>query len=129
MFAVWHCSSLDLLDLTDEEARVLLLSIDPLASLAETQEQLHQRLLDLTPVDDADLRAAWQAAAEKAAAAPLSPWGRGAGGEGLDSSGVKDIEIIREQFYVILECRDEKHQVELLKRFAAEGFKCKAALA
>jgi len=39
------------------------------------------------------------------------------------------IETIREQFYVILECRDEKHQVELLKRFAAEGFKCKAALA
>jgi hypothetical protein len=33
---------------------VLLLSIDPLASLAETQEQLHQRLLDLTPVDAAD---------------------------------------------------------------------------
>jgi hypothetical protein len=30
---------------------------------------------------------------------------------------------------VILECRDEKHQVEMLKRFAAEGFKCKAALA
>jgi hypothetical protein len=40
-----------------------------------------------------------------------------------------DIQTIREQFYVILECRDEQHQVELLKRFAAEGFKCKAALA
>src|SRR3989442_7444728 len=50
----------EVLDLTDEEARVLLLSIDPLASLAETQDQLHQRLLDLTPVDHADLRAAWQ---------------------------------------------------------------------
>jgi hypothetical protein len=119
----------EVLDLTDEEARVLLLSIDPLASLAETQEQLHQRLLDLTPVDDADLRAAWQAAAEKAANAPLSPYGRGTGGEGLDGTGDKGIETIREQFYVILECRDEKHQEELLKRFAAEGFKCKAALA
>jgi hypothetical protein len=29
---------------------------------------------------------------------------------------------------VILECRDENHQVEMLKRFAAEGFKCEAAL-
>jgi hypothetical protein len=33
-----------------------------------------------------------------------------------------------DHFYVILECRDEQHQVELLKRFAAEGLKCKAAL-
>jgi hypothetical protein len=99
---------------------VLLLSIDPLASLAETQEQLHQRLLDLTPLHDADLRAAWQAAAEKAAAAPPS----------TDSSPLAPSSSpLIEQFYVILECRDEKHQVEMLKRFAAEGFKCKAALA
>ena len=30
-------------------------------------------------------------------------------------------QAIREQFYVILKCRDEQHQVELLERFAAEG--------
>jgi hypothetical protein len=126
----------EVLDLNDEEARVLLLSIDPLASLAETQEQIHQRLLDVTPVDDAELKAAWEAAAEKAARAPLAPWGRRADGEGESGSPLSPFgrgaggegQTLVDQFYVILECRDEAHQVELLKRFTAEGFKCKAAL-
>src|SRR5579864_6010717 len=33
----------EVLDVSEEEARTLLLSIDPLAALAETQEQLHER--------------------------------------------------------------------------------------
>src|SRR5438309_11138332 len=36
----------EVLDVTDEEARTLLLSIDPLAALAETQEQLRDRPMD-----------------------------------------------------------------------------------
>ena len=52
----------EVLDVTDDEARALLLSIDPLAALAETQEQLHDRLLELTPTDSEDLRAASRAA-------------------------------------------------------------------
>src|ERR1700730_1205163 len=40
----------EVLDVNDDEARALLLSIDPLAALAETQTQLHARLLELTPV-------------------------------------------------------------------------------
>ncbi len=39
----------EILNVTDAEARALLLSIDPLAALAETQEQVHRRLLELTP--------------------------------------------------------------------------------
>src|SRR5206468_5211398 len=51
----------EILDVTDEEARTLLLSIDPLAALAQTQEQLHQRLLELTPAVPPELEAAWRA--------------------------------------------------------------------
>src|SRR5215470_14688883 len=51
---------LKLLDGTDAEARTLLLSLDPLAALAETQTQLHQRLLELTPTDSDSLALAWQ---------------------------------------------------------------------
>jgi hypothetical protein len=36
------------LDVSDEEARALLLSIDPLAELAVNQEQLQSRLMELT---------------------------------------------------------------------------------
>jgi hypothetical protein len=38
----------EILDVTDDEARMLLLSIDPLAALAQTQEQIHHRLLDMS---------------------------------------------------------------------------------
>jgi hypothetical protein len=47
----------EVLDVNDEEARQLLLTIDPLASLAEQQEQLRQRLLEITPVDSVELQA------------------------------------------------------------------------
>jgi hypothetical protein len=41
-----------ILDVNDDEARALLLSIDPvarLAALGQTQQQLHDRLLELAP--------------------------------------------------------------------------------
>src|SRR5215831_4100838 len=56
----------EILDVSDEEAKVLLLSIDPLAALAQTQEQFHQRLLELAPPVPEDLQAAWREAAEAA---------------------------------------------------------------
>src|SRR2546425_4597963 len=39
----------EILDVNEEEARTLLLSIDPLAALAETQEALHDRLMEVAP--------------------------------------------------------------------------------
>ena len=62
----------EVLDLNEDEARVLLLSIDPLAALAETQTQLRHRLLELTASAPAELQAAWQAA-EACLAAPEAP--------------------------------------------------------
>src|SRR5215469_336474 len=53
----------EVLDVSDEEARTLLLSIDPLAALAEDQEQLRQRLTELAPPVPPELAEAWQAAA------------------------------------------------------------------
>ena len=53
-----------MLDVNDEEARQLLLTIDPLVSLACEQEQIRQRLLEITPVESPELKAAWQATAD-----------------------------------------------------------------
>src|SRR5579864_5513668 len=39
----------EVLDVNDAEARALLLSIDPLAALAQVQEQLRDRLLEVAP--------------------------------------------------------------------------------
>jgi hypothetical protein len=103
----------EVLDITEEEARVLLLSLDPLAALAETETQLRARLEELTPVDSPALKAAWSAAAQTVL---------------NDDKPARYFSCIPEQFLILITCRDEKHQVELLSRFQAEGQKCKALI-
>jgi hypothetical protein len=102
----------EVLNVTEEEARTLLLSLDPLAALAETQEQLRDRLTELTPTDSAELQAAWEAAAR----------------EVLEPKPPRSLGDVPEQFLVLITCRDERQQVELLQRFAGEGLQCKALL-
>jgi len=36
--------------------------------------------------------------------------------------------VIAPQFYILIPCRDEQHQTELLQRFLNEGLKCEAKL-
>src|SRR6516162_5169129 len=82
----------EVLDVTEEEARTLLLSIDPLASLAEAQEQLRARLQEIAPPVPDDLRLAWEEAARAAIEAPPA--------EGRPRSA-----RLREQFAVLVTCR------------------------
>jgi hypothetical protein len=105
----------EVLDVNDDEARALLLSIDPLAALAHTQQQLRDRLLELTPVSNADLQAAWEAAANPELSA-------------LTAAPRPGVEDIPEQWLVLVTCRDEQQQMELLERFRREGLECKALL-
>jgi hypothetical protein len=100
----------------DEEDRALLLSIDPLAQLAVNQEQLQTRLMELTPAVSPDLRALWEATAVAALDRPAEPSGRERPG------------VFAHEFCVLITCRNEQHQVELLRRFQAEGLDCQAKL-
>ena len=104
----------EVLDVSEEEARALLLSIDPLAALAQEQEQLHDRLLELVPAAPPDLQAAWEAAAASLAAA--------------EAGRRPAVEAVAERWLVLITCRDEKQQVELLGRFQGEGLACRALL-
>ena len=61
----------EVLDVTEEEARKLLLTIDPLAALAQTQEAIHGRLQEITPIADVDLKALWEGQAQKLLEADL----------------------------------------------------------
>jgi hypothetical protein len=103
----------EILDVNDAEARALLLSIDPLAALAETQEQLHQRLVELTPTDSAELAAAWQAAEEARQAA-------------LEAPTIRPVPNVVSQYLILVTCRDEAHQIEVLGRLTGEGLECRA---
>jgi hypothetical protein len=101
----------EVLDVIDDEARKLLLTIDPLAALAETQEQLQLRVLEQTPTDSDALAAGWQSApAEVLEREP----------ERLVANP--------EQFLILVTCRDAKLQVELLGRFGAEELECKVMM-
>jgi hypothetical protein len=105
----------EILDVSEEEARALLLSIDPLAALALTQEQLHDRLLELTPPVSPELQVVWETVADASLAAS-------------DECEKADITSIPEQFLILVECRDENQQIELLRRFQSEGMECRALL-
>jgi hypothetical protein len=105
----------EVLDVNEEEARKLLLTIDPLASLAEQQDQLHQRLLEITPATFPELDRLWQSTADTLLHSPLpDPAARPPS--------------IPEQFMILVTCCDEKEQVELLQQFQEKGLQCKALL-
>lgn len=103
----------EVLDVNDEEARALLLSIDPLAALAETNSEVHEELLKLTPIDSPELQAAWRASLEKCL-------------EGKEDDPPS--RPLPEQYLVLVQCRDEKQQAEVLGRLTAEGLECRALL-
>jgi hypothetical protein len=86
------------------------------SALAETQQALHDRLMEVAPTPP-ELLAAWHAEAEAALAKFARPNDPGEGEKALQLS---------EQFLVLITCWDEKQQVELLGRFQAEGLECKA---
>src|SRR5262249_36931176 len=89
-----------------EEERALLLSIDPLAALAQTQTQLAERLVAITPAEHEELRQAWEAAARQSALA-------------LARQRKPIRQGVVEQYLVLVTCRDEAQQVELVARFQA----------
>ena len=103
----------EILDVNDAEARVLLLSMDPLAALAETNAEIHDRLRSLTQTDSEALNALWQGSAEAAARAE-------------ELLHAEPVEPGPEQFLIVVTCRDDQHQRELLRQFADEGFECRA---
>ncbi len=104
----------EVLDVNDEEARQLLLTIDPLASLACAQEQLRQRLLEITPVTSPELEALWRAEADALLQTPHHE--------------PPPAQLPVEQYMILVTCRDEKEQIQLLGRFQGEGLSCKALL-
>ena len=102
----------EVVDVSDAEARALLLAIDPLAQLAGYESDTLDRLRTLAEADSAAVKSLWDVIAEasertrKALQRPEPP----------------------EQFFVLIECDDEEQQRELLTRFHEEGLKCQAKM-
>jgi hypothetical protein len=111
----------EVLDVSDDEARKLLLSIDPLARLAGYDAAVLDELRRVTDTDADALRDLWDTIAANDAAVVEELERAGRPQEGAD--------VLPEQYLILIECRDEQHQRELLQRFQQEGLACQAKIA
>lgn len=109
--------AVEVLDVTEAEARVLLLSLDPLAALAENDADLLERLRATTATDSDVLTQLWQQidANNRAVTKRL----KDATEEGEASHPPA------EQYLILIECTDESEQYDLLERLQGEGISCK----
>jgi hypothetical protein len=114
----------EVLDVSDEEARKLLLSLDPLVLLAEYDTQVLDRLRDATTTESEAIRNLWQSLAANDAAVQESLGRAREADRGASAS-----ESIPEQYLIVIACTDEQNQLELLERFQREGLKCQAKIA
>lgn len=103
--------TVELVDLTEEEARKALLTLDPLAALAESDADAAGRLAALVRTESEALRAMWRKLAQEPAPLP----------EPDDSPPA-----LEEKFLILIECAGEQEQVALLERFRGEGLTVKA---
>ncbi len=110
----------EILDVNDAEARALLLSLDPLARLANHDTAVLDTLRQATTTTSAALADLWDSigAAEAAVVA------------GLDKArrGKETPDGLPEQFLVLVECANEAEQTDLLRQFQEMGLRCKALL-
>lgn len=100
------------LDLADDEADMLLATLDPLAAQAQADSHKLSELMNGLHLEGAALRemlselVPTQASAESASE-PAS---------------------LTLQYNILITCEDEQQQVELLDRFSAEGLSCRALI-
>jgi ParB-like chromosome segregation protein Spo0J len=107
--------TVELIDVSDEEARKLLLTLDPLAALAETDAQAAAELARLVETDSEALDQLWQSLAANDAAA-------------REALGKSDEPAVAEQFLILITCDSEEHQSQLLAELHNRGLTCKALL-
>jgi hypothetical protein len=103
----------DVLDVSEEEARELLLSIDPLVELGQMQQQLYDRLRETTETVQPELQAMWEMVAQESA-------------EAQERFRKPIAQVVPQQYMLLVMCADEKQQLALLERFQSEGLECKA---
>jgi hypothetical protein len=107
----------EVLDVSDAEARALLLAIDPLAQLTGYDEKRLDDLRQTVEHDSTAVKSLWQTLADAERKSRESVHRQLAASKELQS-----------RFFVLIECEDEQQQRELLGRFQREGLKCEAKM-
>lgn len=108
----------EVLDITDDEAHKLLLSIDPLASLAETDSKALEDLRALTCTDSDALANLWASIDQAAEQTQQSINSAKATSKLTPKADVPNL------FQVVIDCKTEQDQVALFRRLRREGHQC-----
>jgi hypothetical protein len=103
----------EILDVTRDEVRKLLLNMGPLAALAGQDEAAFQELRWSTTTDSPILTQLSQSLSTEAGAA----WAQ--------AEGVSDEQETAEQFLVLITCKSEKHPEQVLAECQKRDWKCK----
>ncbi len=115
--------TVEVLDVTDEEARKLLLSIDPMAQLAGYNEEVLSRLRSSVETRSDALCNLWSSVADGQRAAERAM------NEARKKANAADRpEALPDRYLVIIECEDERHQAEALRLCKEQGLECKAVM-
>ena len=107
------------LDVDEQEAKQLLATLDPLAGLAESDDEQLQRLLDDCDINSGPLRQMFETF--DTATGPTS--------SDDDSTAPDQRDQLEVKFQILIDCDDEAQQCQLLERLSAEGFACRALIA
>ncbi len=118
-----HEVDVEVLDVNDEEARKLLLSMDPLAALAECSHEALDQLRQATETAQDALANLW---AQIDASQQQVPGTNGDGDQGKKPRRTQPQTV--QQFLVIIECHSERHQVDVLRACRKQGLECKAVM-
>jgi len=105
-----------ILDLNDREAAKLLALHDPLAAMAEANDEMLAELIQQVETENDAIRNLLDQMLDESAEGGLED----------DSQQAESKEVnVPEAFQVVVECRDEAQQQLLYERLNGEGYKCK----
>ncbi len=102
-----------ILDISEEEALKLLVTLDPLAAMAGTDPEILAALVEDVETDNKAVRDMLE---QLAAQDPPA---------GDSESKLPADLILPASFQVVVECRDEAQQRDVFERLRGEGFKCR----
>src|SRR5260370_17028 len=106
------------LDVTESEATMLLATFDTLGAMADADaDKLSELLRDVSTGNDAVEKMLEDLAKEHDIGSPED-----------DSPADTSPQLGAMEYRVVVDCRDESHQAELLTRFEMEGLKCRALI-
>ncbi len=102
------------LDLDEDEAAKLLAVHDPLAGMAETNENVLAELIDQVETESDAVQALLDGMLHE----PEMP------SDETESESPKEVDI-PEAFQVVIDCRDESEQQTIYERMTGEGYSCR----